>query len=289
MAKRQCILSCSTVAFDGYGLDAALRTIRDTGFDWVELAFIEGYVSEFSEELFSQRSARGVRRLLSKFHLRCSGVSGHMDLGRIDSVDRAGRRLDFCTAVGAPRFITNAASLDCEADFFRNMERIMPMAGRAGVVVCLENPGNAVPNVVNDGATAAVVADRLASPYVRINYDCGNTFSQFQTRFPAETDLAPALHRLEQLHLKDVSVAPDGHYEYPALGRGAIDFAELANTVQASDSISALCLEIPLRLRRDAKASPYRTETPLSLGRIAEIIHASREFASAHFEALLSV
>lgn len=284
----RCVLSCSTVAFDGHDLETAFRGVHDAGFQWVELAFIEGYVADFNEELFGEQNARSVRSRLAGSHLRCSGVSAHIDLGRHDSIDRMARRIDFCRAVEATRVVTNAAPLEREADFFRNMDRIVPLAEDAGVTVCLENPGDGVPNVINDGASAAAVASRLASPSVKINYDCGNTFSHFHTRFPAENDFAPVLGSLEQLHLKDVTVASDGHYEYPALGEGQIDFAAMANTLGDTESIAVLCLEIPLRLRRTAAAEPYRNDARLSPARIVEVIDASRRLVDKCFARILS-
>ncbi len=286
------VLSCSTVAFDGYDLDDAFRGIAEAGFVWVEPAFIEGYASNFSEALFSLESAREVRTLLSKHSLQCSGVSGHIDLGGSDGVARMERRIHFCEEVGSPRLITNAADARYEGAFYANMASILAAAANAGVVICLENPGNGVPNLVNDGASAAQVVERLSSPFARINYDGGNTFSHFHERFPAESDFGPAIPWLEQLHLKDVRVGPGGVYEYPALGEGEIDFPGMAQTLrdgsaEGSGGVKVLSLEIPLRMRRNPDASPFRLQEALPYDRIVEALKRSRGLAIECFRDFL--
>jgi sugar phosphate isomerase/epimerase len=287
-AEHPCVLSCSTVAFDGYDLDTAFIKIAELGFSWIELGFIDGYVSSFSETLFGKESARVVRALQASTGLRLSAVSAHIDLGYPESLEKIERRIGFCAELGCPRLITNGAASTREGEFYRTMERVVPAAESAGVTICLENPGNGERNVVNDGVSSAHVAQRIASPFVRINYDGGNTFSHFKTRFPAERDFEPALPWLEQLHLKDVALRSDGEYEYPALGDGQLDFARMAATLGESSAVSALSLEIPLRLRRRPNASPYRIDPPLSLDRIVSALRRSRQLVQTEFRGVLA-
>ena len=287
-AERSCVLSCSTVAFDGYALDTAFLKIAELGFRWIELGFIDGYVSSFSEELFGKESARIVRALQASTGLRLSAVSAHIDLGYPESLEKIERRIGFCAELGCPRLITNGAASTREGEFYRNMERVVPAAEKAGVTICLENPGNGERNVVNDGASSARVAERIASSFVRINYDGGNTFSHFQTRYPAERDFEPALPWMEQLHVKDVALRSDGEYEYPALGDGELDFSLMAATLGESSAVSVLALEIPLRLRRRSDASPYRITQPLSLDRIVSALSRSRKLVQTEFRRVLA-
>lgn len=281
------LLSCSTVAFEGYDLERALEGVAAAGFEWVEPAFIEGYAENFRESIFEDEKAEKLRLLLSRCGLRCSGVSAHIDLGKTDSLERIERRIRYCEAVGSPRVITNAAGIPGETQFYRNMDRIVPLAERAGVVLCLENPGDGRPNVVDDGASAAAVAGRLGSPFVRINYDGGNTFSHFGRRFAAESDCGLVGEWMEQIHVKDVRRLSSGTYEYPELGEGEIVFPTMAAGLVHSKSVKVLSLEVPLRMRRNPDASPYRIARVPSVDNIVAALGRSRARVLVWFRDIL--
>ncbi|HUX21871.1 MAG TPA: sugar phosphate isomerase/epimerase family protein, partial [Spirochaetia bacterium] len=229
------MLSCSTVSFDGYEVAPAIEEIGKLGFDGVELGFIEGYVGNFSDELFGEDSARRVRAALGSAGLPCTAVSGHIDLSDDNAVERAALRLRFAARVGAPRLVTNAAIRLNEEAFFRNMEPIIREAERWKVIICLENPGNGVGNVIDGGVSAGDVMKRIGHPLVRINYDFANTASHAPAcsaaNFRSETDFIHTLPWLEQLHLKDVRRTSSGDFEYPAIGEGCIDFRSIFLTL----------------------------------------------------------
>lgn len=279
------MLSCSTVSFDGYEIALAIEEIGKLGFDGVELGFIEGYVGNFSDELFGEESARSVVAALGSAGLPCSAVSGHIDLAENDAVERAALRLRFAARVGAARLVTNAAVRLNEEAFFRNMESIIREAERWKVIVCLENPGNGVGNVIDDGVSAVDVMKRIGHPLVRINYDFANTASHAPAssaaNFQTETDFIQILPWLEQLHLKDVRRASSGDFEYPAIGEGCIDFRSVFLTLAERKARPNLSLEIPVRLRRYPNGSPYRSAEPVPFEGISSILVRSRDFVSS--------
>ncbi len=276
------MISCSTVSFDGYDVALAISEIGELGFEAVELGFIEGYVSDFSDALFSDQTAAVVASALERSGLPCSAVSGHIDLSDSDSVERIALRLRFAARLGAPRLITNAAVQLRESEFFRNMERIVREAERFGVVVCLENPGNGVANVVDNGVSAAELMRRIDHPLVRLNYDFANTASHAPAcaggEFRTESDFTETLPWLEQLHLKDVKRSAEGIFEYPAIGEGEIDFQAVFKTLVERCAKPALSLEIPVRLRRHPDGSPFRLAEPVGLDVTRMVLSASREY-----------
>lgn len=276
------MLSCSTVAYDGYDVTLAIERVAGLGFDGVELGFIEGYVGNFSEALFAAESVRIVRGALNSTGLACTAVAGHIDLSDADAIERVSVRLQFASELGAPRLITNGGIQSNSDAFYANLSAILRKAERYGVIVCLENPGNGVPNVVNDGATAATVMRHFQHPYLRVNYDFGNTASHFnRTRsghFPAESDFVQTLPWLDQLHLKDVRRTAGGEFEYPALGEGEIDFSAVFGRLAVAECKPLLCLEIPTRLRRDSDGTPRRLPEPVAIPEIGGILRRSREY-----------
>jgi sugar phosphate isomerase/epimerase len=273
--------ACSTLPFDGYDLDEAFSGIAAIGFEAVEIAFIEGYTNEFSDELFNQKSALRTRKLLGAAGLRCSAVAGHIDLSEATAVERMTRRIQFCSEIGASRVITNAARISRGMEFFSNIEKLIPLVEQANVSICLENPGNGVENVVNDGASAVAAIKRISHPLFRINYDFANTLSHFPDRFPAETDFEQTLPWLAQVHLKDVKRGVNNNFFFTALGEGMIDFRTIFATLLEARSTATICLELPLRLRRREDGSPYRREGPIALKEISAILSRSRDFVTS--------
>lgn len=281
------MLSCSTVAFDGYDVAVAIKEIGKIGFDGIELGFIEGYVGNFSDELFGDESARTVEAVLRSTGLSCSAVSGHIDLACDDAIERAALRLRFAAQVGSPRLITNAAVRSNGEAFFRNMESIIREAERSKVIVCLENPGNGIENVIDDGLSAVGVLKRIGHPLVRMNYDFANTASHAPAsstaHFQTEQDFRHILPWLEQLHLKDVRRTPGGDFEYPALGEGCIDFRTVFLTLAERAARPNLSLEIPVRLRRHPDGSPYRLPGPVAIEKIIGVLGRSFDYVQSLF------
>ena len=274
-------IAVSTACFDGYSLEKTLKELAAIAVPSVELAYIDGYVSNFSEALFSDENAKTVRGMFDAAGVSCTAVSAHTDLSTGDALDRVRRRIRFAAAIGAERVVTNAAIVENEATFLQNLETLAREAEEAGVDLLLENPGDGRQNVVNDGATAAALEKRLELPRVYINYDFGNVVSHFYEKVRPEEDWEPVRRIARYFHIKDVR--KDGEdYSYPEIGTGILDYAAILAAIGEDKLVPALGLELPLRLRRRPDASPYRIEEPLSVEEIRGIVERSLSFLNRH-------
>ncbi len=274
-------LAVSTACFDGYSLDRALKELADLGAPSVELAYIDGYVSGFSEELFSDVHGAEVRELLADAGVSCSAVSAHTDLSVGDALDRVMRRIRFGKAVGAACVVTNAAVVENRSLFVDNLAILAQEAEQNAVELLLENPGDGKENVVNDGSTAVALATELGSGAVGINYDFGNVVSHFFERVRPEEDWLPLRRIARYFHLKDVS-KEGANYAFPALGSGLIDYERILDGIAKDQSVPALGIELPLRLRRRPDASPFRLENPLPVSEIRRSVSDSLTFVRRH-------
>lgn len=270
-------LALSTVAYDGHDLDVALASTAAVGFEAVELAYIEGYADTIDDAVFAGEEAARAAAMLRAHGLRCSAVSAHIDLADPRAVERMISRIRYAAGVGARRVVTNAASLAAGQGFDATVRALLPHAERHGVVICLENPGSGVPNVVNDGATAVAVLERIGHPLLRLNYDFANALSHFPWRFATEADFVQTLPWLEQLHLKDVRRGPAGDFSFPALGEGEVDFTAVIEVLRSERAV-ALSVELPLRLRRNPGGRPWRLPDPLPREEIDAVVQRSRSF-----------
>jgi sugar phosphate isomerase/epimerase len=303
-------IAVSTAAFDGYPLRRALERLASVPDTSIELAYIAGYVEDFSEELFSETNADKIRRLLSETNSLCSGVSAHTDLASEGGLDRGLRRIRFTAAIGAARVVSNAAPVAYRDVFLKNLEEFAKEAERVGVELLLENPGDGRTNVVDNGATAADVVSRFKGSAIGINYDFGNVISHFQERVRPEEDWLPVRSSVSYFHIKDVGVAdgsdsgeaatsgdsnhgdsthrendhadgtgaPERVWLYPEIGTGMIDYSSILPMIAEDAVVPALGIELPLRLRRSVSNPAGRTPTPLDEEEIIGIVRRSVSF-----------
>lgn len=277
-------IAISTACFDGYPLRGALDRLASIPQTSVELAYIAGYVEEFSEELFSEENARVIRSVLTETNCRCTAVSAHTDLASPGGLERGLRRIRFTASIGASRVVSNAAPIGHREQFFENLEQFAREAERAGVELLLENPGDGRTNVVDDGATAVEIVSQFRGSAIGINYDFGNVISHFQERVRPEEDWLSARSSVSYFHIKDVGTAPDSDSDtervwlYPEIGTGMIDYASILPMIADDAVVPALGIELPLRLRRSASNPAGRTPAPLSEDEIMGIVRRSVAF-----------
>jgi sugar phosphate isomerase/epimerase len=273
-------LSISTVAFDGYSLATALQEIADLGVNYVEPAYIQGYV-DFDETAFGEANAAVVARALSDAGLSAFAVSAHVDTGQPVAVDQLKRRLDFAQRIGAEAVITMASTRTLQAQFFANMEQLVPFSEEAGMVIALENAGFGSDNLIATAADAAAVAKAIGSPCLRINYDFGNILVCSEEAIRPEPDFAEVLSWAVQFHVKDVQSLND-RYSFPAIGDGSINYRQILADLAASGDRTPLGLELPLRLSRFKGQSPQRAPDPLPLPVIRKALAESMTFMQTH-------
>ena len=107
----------------------------------------------------------------------------------------------------------------------------------AGVIVALETHGD----LMGSGKSGADLVEKIASPWIRLNYDTGNVI--FYGGVKPEDDIASALPHLAHVHLKDkkgdVKV-----WDFPPLGMGEIDFPRIFSKLAAARYPGPISVEI---------------------------------------------
>lgn len=271
------IISISTAAFDGHDLSVALREISQIGLEHIELAFIQGYMDPFGEEIFSPFYAKKVSRLLSETNLACFAVSAHMDLATESSLEIFKQRMDFANRVGAKIIISNAGPKKNERVFMKNMEELARVAESLDLIIGLENPGDGKENIIESGKSGASVIQKIGSDWVKLNYDFGNVISHFYERVRPEKDFIYALPFSAHLHIKDVKSNGQG-WSFVEIGKGSINFRSILNHLKSENHTHPLSLEVPLRVTRAPDALPRRLASPVSLDEIRRVLKGSLDF-----------
>lgn len=267
----------STAAFDGYDYSVSLREISRLGVSLVEFAFIEGYTDPFTDDYFIEKNARAISSLLDENGLTCLGFSAHIDLSQEGATDRFSRRMDFAKSLGARFIISNAAPAERESRFMTNIAKLTKLADLLDIDIALENPGDGRSNILDRGAQAKRVIEKIGSDRVRMNYDFGNLISHLFEKVRPEIDYRDALPYISYFHIKDVASDEQG-WHFTEIGKGEIDYRVVLNELKLLPERLPVSLEIPLRIRRGKDALPLRKSSPVELERIIEVLENSVRF-----------
>lgn len=270
-------LIVSTAIYDGYSFEEAFASLQNLGVKCVELAFIGGYTEAFTEDYFCQENVDLILAQLKKAGLKCTSFSSHVDLTAEGIVEIFKKRMDFAKAVGAATIVTNAAPVAKADLFYKNMEELAVHAEKLELMIGLENPGDGVANVVNQGAGSSEVIEKIGSRWVGVNYDFGNLVSHCFEKVSPEEDYLACRKDIVHYHIKDVQ-KDDGGWHFTPIGAGTIDYASVLADIAKNEPQTPVSLEIPLRLRRDKKAQPSRQETTVPLDTIEEVLAESIAF-----------
>ncbi|QEL12318.1 sugar phosphate isomerase/epimerase family protein [Kushneria phosphatilytica] len=278
-------LSVSTAAWDGYELPEALASMARLGITGVEIAYIRGYVNEFTDSDLNTALARELRHEMARHGQHCRVLSAHIDLGEPGALESFAVRVRFAAELGADYLITNAASRAGSDRFFANADAMADLAREAGVRVCLENPGDGSDNLLDRAADLPAVLERLDRAVFGINYDPGNLVSHRPALEPVE-DALEAVALSDHFHLKAVHRDTEG-YRFAPMGQGDIDYVPILAAI--AKRRLPFSLELPFRLRRDSHAQPWKGSAPLALETIEQGVTDSLQWLRAHYPGLQSL
>src|ERR1700730_15784003 len=270
------IISISAAPYDGFEFPAMLDSIASCGAQYVEPAFIVGYTEPFDDSSFRLSNVPKYNTWLKQSGLQCFAFSSHIDLGKSDSDTIFARRMDFARKLGVKVINTNAASRTNADGFFRNIRILAAHAERLGMVIGLENPGNGEDNLFNLAEDGLKLLEQINSPYVRLNYDAGNTVSHRPGQVDPAKDALVAMPGCGHIHLKDVQKRADGYYFVP-IGQGDVDCASILQGLKSRPDLN-LAIEVPLRFHRDLTAQPRRNSARAEIFKIESALRQSLDF-----------
>ena len=118
----------------------------------------------------------------------------------------------------------------------QNIKGLIPHLKENGLMLVLELHGeHATGTIMNEIVTA------VNSNLVKINYDTANCV--FYGNVDAADDIDTCMDNVAYLHIKDKAGARDA-WDFPALGKGYVDFKTLFNKLDKANNDAPLSLEI---------------------------------------------
>lgn len=238
----QRIIAVNSNTYHGYSLCQAMDGISKAGFKYIELTATKGW----TEHVFPTMSLKELYKIkdeLKENDLIPISMSGHcnlMDKGRIaDFIDN----IRLAGFFGCEHVISSIgeAHLKDKAEISNfevagHIQELIPYLEEYNLILGLENHGKH-----GTGKCLKDIIDIVNSPRVVINYDTANAI--FYGAVNLEEDVEACINEIGHIHLKDKAGRQD-EWNFPALGKGRIDFKMILSKLKQAENNCPLSIEI---------------------------------------------
>ncbi len=265
MEKR--IIAVNSNCYHGYSIEQAIDGIRRAGFHYIELTATKGWTEHVFPDMPFERLL-AIRDELEAAQIRPFAMSGHcnlMDPERIPDFVKNIRLAAFfgcdyiVSSIGEAHLKDNAVADN--PTVAESIRALVPYLERYGLTLVLETHGH-------DHGTGAVLSDIVRLVGVKINYDTANVI--FYGRVDPVADLRACVDDVAYLHLKDKAGAADV-WDFPALGKGWVDFPGIFRTLEEAGNASPFSIEIE-----------FTQAGPRDLAEIDRAVQDSADYLRAH-------
>lgn len=263
------IIGVNSNCYHGYSVENALEGIAAAGFHYVELTATKGWTEHvFPNQSFERLCA--VKDRMERLDLVPFSMSGHcnlMDIQRLPDFVMNMRLAHFfgcsyiVSSIGEAHLKDNARTGN--ELLARNIDSLVPDLDKYGLVLVLELHGEHAA-----GAIMKEIVDLVGSDRVRINYDTANCV--FYGDVDAAEDVDTCMDEIAYLHLKDKAGARN-EWNFPALGKGYVDFETIFAKLAAAHNNSPFSIEIE-----------FTQEGPKDLDEVNVAVQDSAEYLKAH-------
>lgn len=236
------IIGVNSNCYHGYPLEDALNGIKKAGFKYVELTATKGWTEHVFPDQSFERLVK-VKELMKEMGLAPFAMSGHtnlMDPGRIPDFVM---NMSLANFYGCEYIVSSIGEAHIQDKAHASNEEVAKSV-KAFVPYLIENDMKLVLELHGDHATGQVlreIVDLVDSDRVSINYDTANVI------FFADVDMAKdidiAMEKIGYIHLKD-KAGDRKEWNFPALGKGYVDFPMIFNKLKDADNNCPFSIEI---------------------------------------------
>ncbi len=240
MKKR--IIAVNSNCYHGFSIEQAIAGIRAAGFHYIELTATKGWTEHvFPDQSFAR--LLHVQDLLQESGLIPFAMSGHtnlMDTARIGDFVNNIRLAHFfgcdyiVSSIGEAHLEDKAVASNQVVA--RHIRDLTPYLEEYDMTLVLEVHGDH-----GTGAILKEICELVGSPRVLINYDTANAI--FYGDVDVAADVAGCLDKIGYVHLKDKAGGRQ-EWDFPALGKGYVEFPKLFKMMDEADNLSPYSIEI---------------------------------------------
>jgi sugar phosphate isomerase/epimerase len=236
------IIAVNSNTYHDFSLAEAIAGIKAAGFKYIELTATKGW-TEHVFPTMSLRELYEVEEQLIEAGITPISLSGHtnlMDNQRLDDFIANIRLAHFfgcryiISSIGEAHLKDQAEASDQK--LAANIKNLIPYLEEYNLILGLENHGKH-----GTGRRLKEIVELIDSERVLVNYDTANAI--FYGDVDLAADLKSAVDKIGHLHLKDKAGA-QAEWNFPALGKGDLDFEEIFKILEQQNNQAPLSIEI---------------------------------------------
>ena len=235
------IIAVNTNTYHGFGIEETLREIKKTGFRYIELTATKGWTEHVYKDM-SFAYLQSIKDLMHSLDLECIGFSGHSNLMDKDRLKDFIVNIHLAKFFGAKYIVSSVGEAhvkdrECEdSDLIKNIKSLLEILKEEEIKLVLETHGkHSNAKVLKD------IIDKVDSEYVGKNYDTANVI--FYSNVRPENDIDLCIKDVLYMHLKD-KAGENEEWNFPALGKGNIDFDTIFRKLSAENNNCPFSIEI---------------------------------------------
>ena len=216
---------------------------RRSGIKLIELAGVNGWTEHVRND-YSDAQIASVLKLLKENDIRAIGMCGHTNIQTKEGQDTFKKNLHLAKQLGV-EYVTlstgethgDKSVIGDDTELVGIIRELATVAGELDLVMAIETHGN---NYAT-GKSIIELMKKVNMPNVRLNYDTGNVV--FYGAIMPYEDLEASTDYITGIHLKD-KAGEQSEWNFPAVGRGDIDFSRILGTLKRKGCTAALSIEI---------------------------------------------
>ncbi len=211
-------------------------------------------------EVPKPENLESTRAELQRYGLSASSLHGECDVRRGDTAAQVEAQMPAFESLGARIMFISAKADDTSLEtVYGRLRQAGEVAGRHGVTIVLETH----PDLITNSKVALATMKGVDHPNVRVNYDTANIY-YYNEGVDGVKELRRIAEYVAAIHLKDTSGGFHA-WDFPALGRGVVNFAKTFKILDAVGFTGPCTLEI------EGKEGETLTER-LACDRVAESV-----------------
>lgn len=229
--------------YHGFTLEEAVEGAFRAGIKLIELAGVNGWTEHVKND-FSDLQIKNVLNLLKEHDIEAIGMCGHTNIQSKEGQDTFKKNLILAKKLGV-KYVTlstgethgDVSVIGDDTELVNIIRDLGTVAANLGLEMAIETHGN---NYAT-GHSISGLLKKVNMPNVRMNYDTGNVV--FYGAIEPYDDLEASTGLITGIHLKEKTGAQN-EWNFPAIGRGDLDFDRILKILKKNACTTALSIEI---------------------------------------------
>mgnify|MGYP003328535638 CR=1 FL=1 len=230
-------------SYHGFTLEEAVAGAKRAGIKLIELAGVIGWTEHVRND-FTDEQIKNVLHLLKENDITAIGMCGHTNIQTKEGQETFRKNLLLAKKLGV-QYVTlstgethgDESVIGDDTELVGIIRDLGKYAAELGLVMAIETHGN---NYAT-GESIIALLKKVNLPNVRLNYDTGNVV--FYGGIMPYEDLDSSTGSITGIHLKEKAGAQN-EWNFPAIGRGDLDFDRILKTLKKNGCTAALSIEI---------------------------------------------